>query len=528
MARKTKIFTIYAWEDKNAMLNLLRHLKPLEKDFDLSFWNDDPIRRGQQWMPEDESRLNEADIFLLLISADFMNSEFIKQLEFKNIIDKYKENESVVIPIILEYCQWEIDFKSDDYNFNLNELGILPEGGKPLENWPKPDLAFKDIANNIKKVLNSDNKGFEIEDVTIASDANGKDQMAMDFNKEGEIKKNTEEGKNTKEELESKITTDEEQRLETAKKAEEELKLVKEAEEKLRAAEEERLLKEDEARRRVEQGQEESAKETIERKRIAEEKRLLEEAETQKRVEEEKRINEEIEAEAKRIEEKNRLKEEEYQEEYSSVSNEYVQETQSEDNTNTRKRILAGGLIALLAIVGIWAFSKFNKGIDEPESYMPDIDEVEVKGPPASSNEIEIDSAEEEEEEEKDFSKMLVGDTHDGGIIFTIDYINKTGKIAHIDDAGPMPWIAAMKIDEKLGEGWRLPTMDELRLMHKSIGQGSDNIGEFADELYWSATAYDSNQARLVRFRDGNTSYHYNSGGTHRKFLVRAIRDFNR
>lgn len=529
MARKTKIFTIYAWEDKNAMLQLLRHLKPFEEDFDLTFWNDDPINTGQQWMPEDESRLNTADIFLLLVSADFMNSEFIKQLEFKNIIDRYKEKKSVVIPIILEYCRWEIDFKSDDYNFNLNELQILPGGGKPLENWMTPDLAFEDIASNVKKVISSfsegsNDKAFKIEE---AKDA-GKDQMAMDFSEEDESKKTAEEKHNTKEELESKRVAEEQQRLEAAEKAEEELNLRKEVEAKKRAEEDERLLKQDEARMRAEQEQGESAKEVIEAERRAEEKRLLEEAEAKKRAEEEQRINEEVEAEARRIEEKNRLKEEkyqeeEYQEEYSSESNEYDQETGSVENKNTRKRILSGSLVALLAILGIWAFSKFNQGGDTPESYLPDTGEVEVKGPPGA-DEAEIDSSKTEE----DFSKLLVGDTHAGGVIFTIDYINKTGKIAHIDDAGPMPWKEAMKVDEKLGEGWRLPTMDELRLIHKSIGQGSDNKGEFADELYWSATAYDSNQARLVRFTDGNTSYHYNSRGTHRKFLVRAIRDFNR
>jgi hypothetical protein len=90
-----------------------------------------------------------------------------------------------------------------------------------------------------------------------------------------------------------------------------------------------------------------------------------------------------------------------------------------------------------------------------------------------------------------------------------------------------MSWQSAMKIDEQLGEGWRLPTFDELRIMHQTIGQGATNSGEFSGELYWSATAYDEYQARLVRFRDGNTSYHYNKNVEQRKFLVRAVRDFS-
>jgi hypothetical protein len=73
-----------------------------------------------------------------------------------------------------------------------------------------------------------------------------------------------------------------------------------------------------------------------------------------------------------------------------------------------------------------------------------------------------------------------------------------------------------------------LPTFNELKLMYRTIGQGAANSGQFTDEFYWSATPYDDNQAQVVRFRDGNLSYHYNSKGTHRKFQVRAVRDFTR
>ena len=89
-----------------------------------------------------------------------------------------------------------------------------------------------------------------------------------------------------------------------------------------------------------------------------------------------------------------------------------------------------------------------------------------------------------------------------------------------------MPWYDAIHIHEQLGEGWRLPTMAELQLMHQTIGQGANNSGHFSDELYWSATAYDEHQARLFRFRNGNSSYHYNKNVAHRKFYVRAVRDF--
>jgi len=63
--------------------------------------------------------------------------------------------------------------------------------------------------------------------------------------------------------------------------------------------------------------------------------------------------------------------------------------------------------------------------------------------------------------------------------------------------------------------------------MHKTIGNGAKNEGEFADnKLYWSATEYDEFQARLMRSSDGNTTFHYNNRADYRQFRVRAIKDF--
>ncbi|WKX76377.1 hypothetical protein [Zobellia laminariae] len=66
--------------------------------------------------------------------------------------------------------------------------------------------------------------------------------------------------------------------------------------------------------------------------------------------------------------------------------------------------------------------------------------------------------------------ELSVGDAYNGGIIFTIDPSNKIGKIAYIEDKGPMTWKNAMSIHEQLGEGWRLPELDELRGLYKTIG----------------------------------------------------------
>ena len=149
------VFIIYAREDREIKDKLLRHLNPLKDPYNLNIWHDDYIEPGQEWKPRIESRLAQTDLFLLLISADFMNSEFIHQVEFKFAIDRHKQNKSIVIPVIINYCLWDIDIKYKDYTFNLAELQLLPSEGKPIDDWKTPEQAYSNIAGGIRKVLSA-------------------------------------------------------------------------------------------------------------------------------------------------------------------------------------------------------------------------------------------------------------------------------------------------------------------------------------------------------------------------------------
>lgn len=149
------VFIIYAREDREIKQGLLRHLNPLKEPYNLNLWHDDHIDPGQEWKPSIESRLEKTDLFLLLVSADFMNSEFIHQVEFKFAIDRHKQNKSIVIPVIIDWCLWDIDINFQDYVFNLNQLQVLPDSAKPIGEWKTPEQAYNNIATGIRRVLTS-------------------------------------------------------------------------------------------------------------------------------------------------------------------------------------------------------------------------------------------------------------------------------------------------------------------------------------------------------------------------------------
>ena len=410
---------------------------------------------------------------------------------------------------------------------------------------------------------------------TKVADVKEEDQIKNSFMEETEANKLDDEGLIKKE----KITTEEEEHrlweeAEAKRRAEVAKRIREQAEASAKRREEEdRLWEEALAKRRAEKNkrireaaatsvypvaEEDRLMEEAEAKKRAEkEKRIREEAESKRRAAKEKKIREEAEADRRAREKKKSKKEEEskinaaeaskaasiLRAEQEKIRNEEVKAKRyAEDQkrkkltveaneevdetlpgkTKIKKRVLGGSLIALFAIIVIWAFSMFNSGAEKPSTTLPNSKAIDEQDSIVSAK-TKIDSR----NKVAAFSELEVGDTFEGGIIFSIDRAGKTGKIAHPKDAGPMPWTNAMKINEQLGNGWRLPTFDELEIIYQTIGQGATNSGQFAEGLYWSATAFDEHQARLLRFGDGNTSYHYNRNVELRKFRVRAVRDFS-
>ena len=153
MAKPINIFIIYAREDNEEKKALLDFLAPMVEPYNLNIWHDDHIHAGQEWKPHIESRLNVTDIFILLVSVHFLNSKFIKQVEFKFALDRHRANKSIVIPVIVKHCLWDDNLPYDNYTFSLSQLQVLPSEGKPISSWRLADEAYMNIAKGIRKVI---------------------------------------------------------------------------------------------------------------------------------------------------------------------------------------------------------------------------------------------------------------------------------------------------------------------------------------------------------------------------------------
>ena len=86
------------------------------------------------------------------------------------------------------------------------------------------------------------------------------------------------------------------------------------------------------------------------------------------------------------------------------------------------------------------------------------------------------------------------------------------------EDLGKMDWLEAKQACVDLGDGWRLPTKDELNILYEN----KDEIGGFANYSYWSSTGYGNGDAWGQDFSKGGQ---YN-GGRRGYLYVRSVRAF--
>lgn len=122
--RPVKIFLCYAHEDEALLNKLKTYLKPLQRQKLIDTWCDRDISAGKPWEQEIKERLNAADIILLLVSPDFMASDYCSSVEMQQALERHKLGEARVIPVILRHVFWQEE--------PVGTLQALPTDAKPI------------------------------------------------------------------------------------------------------------------------------------------------------------------------------------------------------------------------------------------------------------------------------------------------------------------------------------------------------------------------------------------------------------
>jgi hypothetical protein len=108
------------------------------------------IKPGQIWGEEIVKKLNQSDIILMLISASFFNSKYIRTVELKLAKDRHDKGRVRLIPIIARECYWQDDPI-------VSKLQVLPDGDKAIDskvNWQSEDQPYTEIVKGIVSIFN--------------------------------------------------------------------------------------------------------------------------------------------------------------------------------------------------------------------------------------------------------------------------------------------------------------------------------------------------------------------------------------
>lgn len=140
-----KVFISYSHTDEPYKDALLNHLALLKNEGLIEPWHDRRLRAGQDFAAEIDAELAQADIVLLLISANFFDSDYCYSRELGHAMRRYKNRLTEIVPIIVRSCDWR--------SAPFGGLIALPKDGKAIATWPDQDEAFENIAQGIRGLV---------------------------------------------------------------------------------------------------------------------------------------------------------------------------------------------------------------------------------------------------------------------------------------------------------------------------------------------------------------------------------------
>jgi hypothetical protein len=141
----SRVFFSYSHKDEALRDQLEVHLSALKRDGAIETWHDRRITAGDPLGQRIDEQLERADLILLLVSPDFLASDYCHDVEMQRALARHAEGSIRVIPVILRPCDWK--------HSPFAHLLAAPTDGKPITRWPDRDEAFLDVVRQIRAAV---------------------------------------------------------------------------------------------------------------------------------------------------------------------------------------------------------------------------------------------------------------------------------------------------------------------------------------------------------------------------------------
>jgi len=139
------VFVSYSHKDEELQSQLQVHLAMLKRQGVIDVWHDRRIVPGGEIDPTIGAALEEAQVILLLVSPDFLASDYCYNREMQRALEQHVSGEARVLPIILRPCDW--------HGAPFGKLLATPKDGKPIVKWANIDEAFLEVTQDIRRAV---------------------------------------------------------------------------------------------------------------------------------------------------------------------------------------------------------------------------------------------------------------------------------------------------------------------------------------------------------------------------------------
>jgi SAM-dependent methyltransferase len=142
-----QVFYSYSHRDERWRIELEKHLSIMKLQGIIDSWHDRKIEAGKEWKSEINAYLNASQIILLLVSSDFLASDYCLGVEVKRAMQRHDSGKARVIPVIIRSCDWQ--------GAEFGKLQALPTDGKAVagRRSRERDEAFTNIAKGIREAV---------------------------------------------------------------------------------------------------------------------------------------------------------------------------------------------------------------------------------------------------------------------------------------------------------------------------------------------------------------------------------------
>ncbi|MFC6096321.1 toll/interleukin-1 receptor domain-containing protein [Flavobacterium qiangtangense] len=142
-----KAFISYSHRDSQYLERLQVHLAQARRDSLISEWTDQKIDAGANLDQNISEALTSSELFLALVSPDYLASNYCYEKEFETALQMQEEGKLIIVPIIVEPCEWQ--------KTPFGKLKAIPKDGKPVSEYTNQNVAFLNVVDELRRLTHN-------------------------------------------------------------------------------------------------------------------------------------------------------------------------------------------------------------------------------------------------------------------------------------------------------------------------------------------------------------------------------------